>query len=163
MSAYGTLDENDGAPVLRFERRLNHPIEKVWRAISDPAEMKHWFPAEVTAEMRVGETMRFYFVDHEMQGPDGEIVEFDPPHVFAFLWGDELIRITLEPDGKGCHLVFTHAFKDRSGAAKFMAGWHVCLDALETALDDPSGLKSEHPEWDGFFKEYTERFGVVVN
>ena len=32
-----TLDTVDGRPVLRMERRLAHPPEKVWRAIHEPA------------------------------------------------------------------------------------------------------------------------------
>src|SRR5439155_20424380 len=34
----GTLWTEQGRQVLRFERRLAHPVEKVWRAITEPAE-----------------------------------------------------------------------------------------------------------------------------
>ena len=44
---WGTLDTIGGKAVVRFERRLAHAPEKVFRAISDPAEMRHWFPARV--------------------------------------------------------------------------------------------------------------------
>ena len=35
----GTLVTADGRHVLRFERRLDHPVERVWRVTeSDPLE-----------------------------------------------------------------------------------------------------------------------------
>lgn len=34
----GTLETIDGRPALRFERTLAHSVERVWRAISDPAD-----------------------------------------------------------------------------------------------------------------------------
>jgi uncharacterized protein YndB with AHSA1/START domain len=41
----GTLETIDGRPALRFERRLAHSVERVWRAVSEPAELARWFPA----------------------------------------------------------------------------------------------------------------------
>ncbi|HEX8073920.1 MAG TPA: SRPBCC domain-containing protein [Thermoleophilaceae bacterium] len=40
----GTLETIDGRPALRFERRLPHSVERVWRAITEPEELKAWFP-----------------------------------------------------------------------------------------------------------------------
>jgi hypothetical protein len=50
----GILLTVEGRSVLRFERALDHPPEKVWRAISDPAELEHWFPARVAAKFAAG-------------------------------------------------------------------------------------------------------------
>ena len=33
----------DGRPALRFERRLKHSVERVWRAVTEPAELARWF------------------------------------------------------------------------------------------------------------------------
>ena len=41
----GTLETIDGRPALRFERRLAWPVERVWQAVSEPAELERWFPA----------------------------------------------------------------------------------------------------------------------
>ena len=39
---------------------LDHPIERVWRAISDPAEIVRWFPNEsATLDVRPGGTGEF--------------------------------------------------------------------------------------------------------
>lgn len=74
------LQTIDGKPVLRFQRRLGHPPHKVWKAISDPAELRHWFPAEVETELRPGAGMRFTFPDEAPidAGGEGEILGLDP-------------------------------------------------------------------------------------
>lgn len=43
-----TLRTVDGRPVLRIERRLQHPPERVWRALTEPAELSRWYPFAVT-------------------------------------------------------------------------------------------------------------------
>ena len=39
----GTYETVDNRPALRFERRLAHPIDKVWRAVTEPDELGRWF------------------------------------------------------------------------------------------------------------------------
>jgi uncharacterized protein YndB with AHSA1/START domain len=41
--AEGTVEEIAGRYVLRFERRLRHPREKVWDALTRPERMRSWF------------------------------------------------------------------------------------------------------------------------
>src|SRR5690606_40846390 len=75
-----------GDPVLRFERRFAHPPEKVWRAVSDPAELAHWFPAEVRTEPRAGAPVRVAFPDEApvpADGGRGEVLGYDPPREHA--------------------------------------------------------------------------------
>jgi uncharacterized protein YndB with AHSA1/START domain len=130
----GTLHDVDGHPVLRFERRLRHPVARVWRALTDPTEMSAWFPWLVEMDARVGGTMSFTHPKGIATAPDAVITEFDPPHVFAYDWHGEDLRWELTEDGEHSVLVFTHMFLERPGAAKFAAGWHVTLDALDALL-----------------------------
>ena len=37
------VDLGNGEVELRFERRLNHPLQKVWNAISIPERIGDWF------------------------------------------------------------------------------------------------------------------------
>lgn len=37
--ADGILERTDDRDVLRYERRLAHPVERVWRAITEPDEI----------------------------------------------------------------------------------------------------------------------------
>lgn len=41
----GILEHDDGRPVLRFTRRLDHPVDRVWRAVTTPDELAAWFLA----------------------------------------------------------------------------------------------------------------------
>ena len=68
------LQTLDGRSVLRMERRLAHPAEKVWRAITEPSHLAAWFPSQVEMpELVVGGKLRFVFGDDEGPTLDGEI------------------------------------------------------------------------------------------
>lgn len=124
---HGSLTTVDGRPALRFERRLNHPVERVWRAVTDPAELACWFVAPVAWTPEQGE--RF-----ESLGEPGEIKELDPPRRIAWVWGGELCSFELRPEAGGCLLVFEHVFDDRSLGAQHAAGWDRYLERLAAHL-----------------------------
>ena len=138
-----------GVPTLRFERRLRHPVEKVWRAVTEPSGLKAWFPFEVGyPALEPGARITFSepgMTDH------GEILEVDPARLFAFSWGDERFRIELTPDGDATVLTFVHTFGDRYGAASFATGWDVCLDALDLSLEGreltPGDMDTPHERY----------------
>ena len=39
---------------LRFTRKLPHPPEKVWRALTEPKHLAAWFPTDVEGERAPG-------------------------------------------------------------------------------------------------------------
>jgi uncharacterized protein YndB with AHSA1/START domain len=148
-----------GRSALRLERRIAHPPEKVWRALTEPAALAHWFPSEVQVDLRVGGTMGFVFPGREGPDMDGVVTELDPPHVFAFTWGEDQLRWELRPDGDGCVLTLTHTFGDRFGAASFASGWHACVSGLAALLDgEKTGAGSDMAE---LHEEYVEAFGLA--
>lgn len=164
MSERATMQTIDGQPVLRFERRLRHSPAKVWRAISDPAEMVHWFPAAVEAELRPGAPMRFTFAEEAVVDGDwdGEVLEVDPPKVFMFRWNVDVLRFELLPDGDGCRLVFTQTvgggWVGRLGAGRTASGWDTCLDVLAAQLDGETVTPDE--DWLTPMESYIEEFGL---
>ncbi len=150
----GTLETIDGRPALRFERRFPHSVERVWRAITEPAELERWFVVRPEWTPAAGETF-------EAMDEKGEITEFAPPHLFAYAWGGESLRFELRPDGDGCVLVFVHVFDDRSRGAQHAAGWHVHFDRLDAFLE--GGYMSEADAIERFpeaHERYAERFGL---
>lgn len=153
-----TLVRSGGRNVLRVERRVAHPPEKVWRAVTEPAELSAWFPSPVELdELRPGAEIRFV---GEGFGSAGTIAEVDPPRLFAFDWEGELLRFELSPDGeRGCLLVFTHTFDDRAGAASFAAGWDACLDALDGLLGGVAP-PAQPPETSAAHEAFVRRFGL---
>lgn len=90
----GRLETVGDRPALRFERRLNHPVARVWRAVTEPDELERWFVAPVDWKPEAGEVF-------EALGQTGRITELEPPRVIAWVWGDELFRFDLEPAGEG--------------------------------------------------------------
>jgi uncharacterized protein YndB with AHSA1/START domain len=158
--SHGTFATVDGHPAVRFERRLQHPVEKVWRAVTEPAGLAHWFPAEVEVELEEGGRMHFVHGDGAAPPADGRVLELDPERAFEFTWGEERLRLELEPTDDGCLLRLTHFLSTREQAARDAAGWHVCLDGLARHLDgEPAAAPTSEAtsEWRAHYDEYRSR------
>lgn len=168
MTKEGTLVHIEGRPALRFERRYAHPLQRVWRAVTDPGEMPAWFPSNVAGERAVGAEL--VFADDEQrtssreageptyEGPvvRGRVVAYDPPNVFSFTWGGELLRFELTPEGDGTVLVFTQLLSHPSVAARNGSGWHQCLANLDALL---GAGEPDDAGWQEVYEDYLERMG----
>ena len=145
--------------TLRFERRLTQPVARVWRAITEPSELAHWFPSLVEGEIRAGGELTFRFEHMPLDAPTtmgGSVTDFEPPRLFAFYWGDDHLRFELEPaDPDGCRLRFTVALDAEDKAARDAAGWHHCLDGLERELTDGPPVPDD--SWRERYEEYSRR------
>jgi uncharacterized protein YndB with AHSA1/START domain len=141
----------DGRPALRLERRLDHPVERVWRAVTQPAELARWFVAEVPWTPEAGE-------EFEAGGETGRITALEPPRLLAWTWGVERYSFELAPDGDGCLLVFTHVFNPELGPGwQHAAGWETYFDRLDAHL--AGGFLSEadaHAGIDELMARYRE-------
>ncbi len=158
----GTVSRDGDTLRLRYERRLAHPPATVWRALTESSSLRHWFPADIIGERAAGATVQLPFwpegaqeslealeeagVDTTTMDLDavlpGLIRDFDPPRLFELVWGNpegeaDVLRFELEPDQGGTRLVFTTWPGEPGplGHAGTGAGWHACLDALETLMD----------------------------
>jgi uncharacterized protein YndB with AHSA1/START domain len=121
-------------PALRLERRLAHPPEKVWRALTERPHLEKWFPGPFTGDLVAGGVILFDPPGHGTPALEGRVLEVDPPRVLAFTWDTDVLRLELVPDGAGCVLVLEHTFDERPDAASFAAGWQTCFDALEAVV-----------------------------
>jgi uncharacterized protein YndB with AHSA1/START domain len=148
------LQTIDGRPALRLEPYLAHPVRRVWRAVSEPAEVRRWMPAAADWTPKLGEVF-------ELGGQEGEITELDPPHVIAWRFGADRFRFTLQAEGEGCALVFIHVFDDPAPAAQTAAGWECYLDRLDAQLDgrDLSQERAHQPVGERH-EGYAARFGL---
>jgi uncharacterized protein YndB with AHSA1/START domain len=163
MTMYGAYDTIDNQPTLRFERRLTHPVEVVWRAITESDQLEHWFPSRVEVDkLRPGAELTFRFDDMPLEGAPatltGRVTDFDPPRLFAFFWGEDHLRFELEPVAGAeneCMLRLTVLLDSREKAARDGAGWHVCLDRLGRRLAgaEPGGRE----DWRSLYEEYQRR------
>jgi len=149
----GTLEtRDDGRSALRFERRLNHSVERVWRAVTAPDELARWFVAPVTWTPELGERLDTM----------GEITELDPPSHIAWTWGTEEFSFRLASDGDdGCTLVFIHVIDDRALGAQHASGWEAYFKRLDAHL--AGGFLDEleaHDDAAGIHEAYAEKFGL---
>ena len=115
---------------------LPHPVDRVWRAISDPAEIGRWFPNEsATLDVRVGGTGEFVWIieDKEIR-TEIHVHEVDEPRRFVWSWGHEPSN-TDEP-------VTTVEFElsARRGRRHHPARARVRLPGREAPLRQPRGL-----------------------
>ena len=150
--APATLDDH----TITFERHLRAPVPRVWRAVTDPDELRAWFPSAIEGDRRVGAPLRFPFEGGEADTFTGEVVEWEPERVFAFTWGPDLLRIELTPDGDSTKLVFRQTIVHRSEAARTSSGWHVCLANLDVHLGG-EGPPPGPDEWRALYADYLER------
>jgi uncharacterized protein YndB with AHSA1/START domain len=124
-------------PELRMERRIFHPVDRLWRALTSGAELAEWFPGEM------------------------EVLESDAPRLLVARWNGSTLRFELEPDGDTAVLRFTHAFDDRDLAAQTAAGWDRCVARLEAMLNGgPLGERESLALWMHMHEHYAEAFGV---
>jgi uncharacterized protein YndB with AHSA1/START domain len=157
----GLLVQEGEAWAVRFERRLRHPVEKVWRAISEPAELRQWFPdGGVEIDLTVGGKVRFaaegWDEDDDLVPREGTVTELDPPRLLEFTWGDDPLRFELTPDGDGCVLVFSQRFEGKAAAPRLAAGWTICLGNLDALLD---GTSAAPADWFPLYQQYAKELG----
>lgn len=150
----GSVTREGETVILTYERELAHRPEKVWRAITESEHLRHWFPVDIVGERAVGAPLRLTFwpealeqagEEIEAAGMDredptllGEVLTWEPPHVFEFTWDSERLHFDLTPSEAGTTLrvVIRSVDPGPRGYASTAAGYHMCLDALAASLDD---------------------------
>ena len=96
-------------PVLKFERHLQKPVDDVWRAVTDPAEMRAWFPTRIEIdEWKVGAQLTHFFDEHDIDALPGKVLEWDPPRRVSFTWGTDTICFELAPITRWRHDLRAH-------------------------------------------------------
>ncbi len=156
---FGRLERAGGVSILSFERRLAHPVARVWRALTEEADLAAWFPTTVEGERRDGAALRFSFRSGEGQPFDGEMLAFVPPSLLELRWADDLLRFELDPDGAGCILRLRVTFPEHGKAARDAAGWHVCLERLDSLCDGTAPGWDPSAHWQVVHRAYVERYG----
>ncbi len=72
--------------VDNIERTLLLPVprERVWRAITQPAELSKWFAPQCDFTLTVGNDIKLTWESGAVSR--GVIEDIDPPHRFSFRW-----------------------------------------------------------------------------
>lgn len=159
------LSDENGRAMLRFERVLRQSPERVWQALTQREQLEAWHPTPFDLQPRPGGSITYAKGARWPAIADGEVLVYDPPSLLEHTWGDDLLRWELRPHSDGCLLLLTHIFDDRMKAARDAAGWHVCIEALESSL--ASEAPSQQPDmdrppsvWSELNAHYQQRFGI---
>ena len=138
--------------ALRLTRTFAAPRERVFRAWTEPEELKRWWGPDGYAtpsaevDLRVGGAYRFGM----RKLPDGEVFylagtfrEVRPPERLVYTWvwegnperGETLVTVEFRERGKATEVRLTHELfptaKTRDDHEK---GWSSCLGKLAKAL-----------------------------
>lgn len=145
-------DPANAASVAPIDRTLELQAspERVWHAITDPAELSRWFPQRAAWDLRPGGSGTFFWEGYGDFPIRVEAVE--PPRHLAWRWGLEaeadpessesatLVEWWLEPrDGGGTRLrIRESGFSTEAHRSENEVGWTEELAELVALVDGPA-------------------------
>src|SRR5215475_4072867 len=102
--AVGAKIHKEGdAWTLVLVRELRHPPEKVWRALTDPEELRQWAPFDADHSLASAGTVKLSTVGAPMVS-ESTVKRADAPRLLEHTWGQFEMRLELEPLGGGTRL-----------------------------------------------------------
>lgn len=151
MTALGSIEADGNHRTIRFERRLAHPVDAVWAALTEAEQLSVWL-ADAVVDARQGGSMTLDFGEGGKEG--GLITLWDPPRALAWEWrftGERPSHVrwelTAAGDGRSTVLRLEHTLLTDDVAPAYGAGWHGHLDQLAGLLD------GEVPDWSTRYEE----------
>jgi uncharacterized protein YndB with AHSA1/START domain len=164
--ADGVLDtRDDGKRVLRFERRLNHPIARVWTALTTPEGLLAWWGAADELELVEGGRLVLRWLNKDQDGNQvvlhGKLTRVEPPSVLECdtdVHG--VLRFDLAEQDGATVLRFSSTVDFPADVVPLaLAGWHLHLNYLDTALSgEPTDLVNlPMDQWQRWHDEYQSR------
>ena len=143
----GQIVVDDDRAAIVMACRYPHSIEKVWAALTDPAQLSAWMgPARV--DPKLGGTIVLEAgpadIPVEVRRMTGQILVWDPPNVLEYEWNQAIveasvIRYELARDGDGANagtlVKLTHRWLSLRNARGFIPGQHAYLERLGAFLD----------------------------
>jgi uncharacterized protein YndB with AHSA1/START domain len=166
--ARGAHIQKDGEKwTLVLVRELRHPREKVWQALTDPAQLREWAPFDADGSLdSVGTTVKLTTVGAPARHvTETKVTRADVPELLEYNWGDFDMRWQLEALAGGTRLTLW-ANIGRRFIAMGAAGWHICLDVLDRLLSGTPLGRMVGPEavkfggWQQLNAEYAKQFGI---
>ncbi len=155
--------------TLVLTKQLRHEPEKVWQALTDPAQLREWAPFDADGNLGAeGSTVKLTTVGAPSPHvTETQVTRADPPDVLVYNWGGFDLRWELEDYAGGTRLTLWTNI-DRRYISMGAAGWHICLDVLDHLLDGDRLGRIVGPEamqfegWQRLNAEYARQFGVEL-
>ncbi|HVC19284.1 MAG TPA: SRPBCC family protein [Vicinamibacterales bacterium] len=159
--AGGAQIRKDGEKwTLILVRELHHPPDRVWQALTDPAQLREWAPFEVDGSLGAVGRVNLTWVGTP-QALETRVTRADAPRVLEY----DDTRWELEAIGGGTRLTLWHNI-DRRFISMGAAGWHICLDVLDHLLGGTpigrmaGGAAMKFGGWQRLNAEYARQFGI---
>jgi uncharacterized protein YndB with AHSA1/START domain len=166
--ATGAQVRKDGDTwTLVLVRDLRHAPEKVWQALTDPAQLREWAPFDADHDLgHAGTPVRLTTVGApQPMVSETRVTRADPPRLLEYSWGAQDLRWELEAHGAGTRLTLWHNI-NRHFISMGAAGWHICFDVMDYLLSGTpigrmvAGDALKFVGWQRLNKEYAQQFGV---
>ena len=166
--ASGAQVRKDGEDwTLVLVRELRHSPEKVWQALTDPAQLREWAPFDADGSLgTVGATVQLTTVGAPTPlVTTTTVTRADAPKLLVYDWGGRDVRWELEAMGGGTRLTLWTSI-DRRFISMGAAGWHVCFDVLDhllggTPIGRIAGMEAmQLGGWQRLNTEYAKQFGI---
>jgi len=144
--------------TLILVRELRHSPEKVWEALTNPAQLREWAPFVTDATLGTVGAVNLTWVGNP-KPMETKITCAVPPRLLEF--GD--MRWELERLGSGTRLTLWHSI-DRGFISWGAAGWHIAFDVLDRLLNgSPIGRMAGSDAmrlgaWQRLVAEYAKQF-----
>jgi len=158
------VEKKDGDKwTLILVRQLRHSPEKVWQALTDPAQLQEWAPFIVNASLGTVGTVNLTWVGSP-QAHETKVTRAEAPSLLEY--GDT--RWELAPSEGGTRLTLWHNI-DRRYISWGAAGWHICFEVLARMLaGDPIGRITSADAmktagWKRLTTEYAKQFGIETH
>jgi uncharacterized protein YndB with AHSA1/START domain len=167
--ASGAQVRKDGEKwTLILVRELRHSPEKVWQALTEPAQLHEWAPFDSDTSLGTVGAVKLTTVGAPaLQVSETRVTRADAPRLLEYNWGGNDIRWELQAIGGGTRLTLWHNI-DRGFISMGAAGWHICLDVLDRLLAGRpigrivAGDALKFGGWQRLNVEYAKHFGVEV-
>ena len=158
-------DENGW--TLVFVRELAHAPERVWAALTEPAQLREWSPFTADRNLDAVGDATLTMIDGDVSEDLPAVVQrAERPLVLEYTLGDDLVRWDLSPIASGTRLMLRHTVQDPQWVPKVAAGWHICLAVADRLLaGNPVGpivgeAAREHG-WEQLRDAYAEALGLT--
>ena len=165
-AASGAEVRKDGDKwTLVLVRELRHPPATVWRALTEPEQLREWAPFDADRGLDTTGPVKLSTVGAPTtQVSETRVTRADPPKLLEYDWGGNAMRWQLEPTDTGTRLTLWHAI-DRNFVSMGAAGWHICFDVLDRFLGGHPigrvvGGEAMKFDWKRLNAEYAKQFGV---
>jgi uncharacterized protein YndB with AHSA1/START domain len=153
--------------TLVFVRDLRQPPEKVWAALTEPAQLREWSPYTSDRDLgSIGDATLTMIDGETSEDVPASISRAEPPKLLEYTLGTDLLRWELDAIASGTRLTLRHTVKDRNWVPKVAAGWHLCLVVAGHLLDGQPigpirGANARNYGWDELHDAYAEKLAIA--